>query len=339
VTIDLAETNTALLDALHRDTGVDTFNYGAEPAPLGGGFWAEILAFRLDGAPPSFAGNLVAKITPSRVHGEREALVQSAVSEAGYPAPPVLACGAGPQHADSCYFVMPRVQGAPPLSAVTTSALVRSVPSLALRLPNLLADLAIRLHQLDPAPLRDALAAQTGWPVDVHDLVTDLAAAADRLADAGLADAIRTLVIARPQPESRHVICHGDFHPLNIIVGPTGTTIVDWTAARLGPPAFDVAFTALLLAHPPIEVGPALARPLRIAGRWLARRFVAGYRRQARAAGWDLPAEELSWYTQLHAARILVDVAEHGDASEGHPFKMLAGPARELLGDGRVAAC
>jgi hypothetical protein len=50
---------------------------------------------------------------------------------------------------------------------------------------------------------------------------------------------------------------------------------VDWTAARLGPPAFDVAFTALLLAHPPIQVGPALQRPLQLAGRWLARRFVA----------------------------------------------------------------
>jgi aminoglycoside phosphotransferase (APT) family kinase protein len=331
----MAETSVALLEALRRDIGVADLNYGAEPVRLGGGFWAEILVFRLDGATPPFAGDLVAKIMPSCLHGEREALVQSAVSERGYPAPTVLAYGAGPQRADGCYFVMPRVEGAPPLSAVTPSALIRSVPSLALRLPNLLAELAVRLHQLDPAPLRTALASQAGWPVDVDDLVTDLATAAEQLADAELGDAIRTLLAHRPEPESRNVICHGDFHPLNIIVGPSGATVVDWTGARLGPPAFDVAFTALLLAHPPIEVSPTLAYPLGLAGRWLARRFVAGYRRQARAAGWELSAAEFSWYTRLHAARILVDVAEHR-ASQGHPFSLLAGPARELLGDGRV---
>src|SRR4029079_1733397 len=102
-------------------------------------------------------------------------------------------------------------------------------------------------------------------------------------------------------------------------------------AARLGPPAFDVAFTALLLAHPPIEVGPALARPLHVAGRWLARRFIADYLRRARAAGWELSLQELSLYQQLHAARILVDVSERGDAGD-HPYSMLIGPAAKILG-------
>jgi aminoglycoside phosphotransferase (APT) family kinase protein len=174
------------------------------------------------------------------------------------------------------------------------------------------------------------LTSQPGWPVGVDDLVADLRTAADRVADRELAALITTMLGARPQPERRTVICHGDFHPLNIIVGPGDATVVDWTAARIAPPAFDVAYTALLLAHPPIEVGPALARPLHIAGRWLARRFIADYRRQARAAGWDLPAEELSWHTQLHAARILIDVAERSDAAN-HPYAMLAGPASKLL--------
>ena len=87
--------------------------------------------------------------------------MQAAVVAQGYPAPPVLASGAGPR-ANGWYFVMPRAAGAPPLSAASAGALVRAVPSLALHLPALLADLAVRLHQLDPAPLRDALHAQTG---------------------------------------------------------------------------------------------------------------------------------------------------------------------------------
>ena len=124
-------------------------------------------------------------------------------------------------------------------------ALVRAVPSLTLHLPALLAELLVQLHQLDPAPLRDALRAREEWPVDVDDLVADLATAADHMDDTDLAATIRTMLAARPEPEHREVVCHGDFHPLNVIVGPTSATVVDWTAARLGPPAFDVAFTAL----------------------------------------------------------------------------------------------
>jgi aminoglycoside phosphotransferase (APT) family kinase protein len=322
------ETTAGLLAAMRRDSGLDDLTYAIEPTPVGGGFWAEILAFRLAGATPPFAGDLVAKIMPSRLLGDREALVQAAVADQGYPAPQVLVHGTGPRNEDGCYFVMPRVDGAPPLAAVNAAALIRSVPSLALRLPTTLAELAARLHSLDPAPLRAALAAEPGWPIDVNDLVADITAAAARAGDAELANAIRTMLAARPQSKSRDVICHGDFHPLNIISGPAGATVLDWTAARLGPPAFDVAFTALLLAHPPIQVGPALARPLNVAGRWLARRFVTGYRRRAR---WDLPREELSWYTQLHSARILLDVAERGDAATDHPFAMLTEPARHLL--------
>src|SRR4051794_12973996 len=102
--------------------------YAVEPATLGGGFWADIFTFRLSGAPPELAGELVAKVAPSRSHGEREALVQAAVVAQGYPAPPVLASGMGPR-GDSWYFVMPRAEGAPPLSAASAGALVRAVPS------------------------------------------------------------------------------------------------------------------------------------------------------------------------------------------------------------------
>jgi len=329
--MDVESKAASLLNALGRDTHLDNLVYAAKPQPIGGGFWAEILTFRLDGAPPPLQGDLVAKITPSGLHGEREAYVQGAVADQGYPAPSVLASGIGPQNPDGCYFVMPKVEGAPPLAAASPGALARSVPSLAVRLPGLLAGLAVRLHRLDPAPLRAAMQSQPGWPIDVDDLVADMASAADQLTDKRLAGAIRTLLAERPRPESREVICHGDFHPLNVIVGAHGATVVDWTAARHGPPAFDVAFTALLLAHPPIDVGPALARPLHLAGRWLSNRFIAGYRRRARAAGWDLPPAELSWYQQLHAARILIDVSERADVGD-HPYSMLIGPATKILG-------
>src|SRR5262249_20684815 len=155
------------------------------------------------------------------------------------------------------------------LSAPTPAALIRAVPGLALRLPNLLADLSVRLHGLDYGRLEHELRSRREWPADVDDLITDITKASDALDDRTLADGIHKVPAARPHIDDRSVICHGDFHPLNVIVGDAGATVVDWTAARLGPPAFDVAFTALLLAHPPIQVGPALRRPLQASGRWL----------------------------------------------------------------------
>jgi aminoglycoside phosphotransferase (APT) family kinase protein len=226
---------------------------------------------------------------------------------------------------------MPKAEGSPPLSAATPVALLRAVPALALRLPNLLADLAVQLHGLDPEPLAMELRSRPEWPVDVDDLITDIATASDALDDRTLADGINKVLAARPRIDDQSVICHGDFHPLNVIVGPAAATVVDWTAARVGPPAFDVAYTALLLAHPPIQVGPALRRPLHRAGRWLARCFVTRYRKQARAAGWELPTGQLDWYTRLHAARILLDSAALGDAAQHHPYAMLTGPAAELV--------
>jgi aminoglycoside phosphotransferase (APT) family kinase protein len=320
----------ALLSALARDAGIDDLAYGSRPRPLGGGFWAEILTFTLASAPSPFASELVAKLAPSGTHGEREAAVQAAVARQGFPVPPVLASGPGPG-ADGWYFVMPKIEGAPPLSAPTPAALIRAVPALALRLPNLLADLSVRLHGLDFRRLEQELRSRPEWPADVDDLVTDITKASDALHDRTLADGINKVLAARPCMDDRSVLCHGDFHPLNVIVGNAGATVVDWTAARLGPPAFDVAFTALLLAHPPIHVGPALHRPLQLSGRWLARRFVARYRKQARAAGWELPTEQLDWYTRLHAARILLDTASFGATPEHHPYAMLTAPARELV--------
>ncbi|MGB2982412.1 MAG: aminoglycoside phosphotransferase family protein [Candidatus Bipolaricaulia bacterium] len=46
-------------------------------------------------------------------------------------------------------------------------------------------------------------------------------------------------------PEGSHV-CHGDFHPDNVLLQEGGPVIVDWGPASCGHPAADVAWTVLL---------------------------------------------------------------------------------------------
>ena len=38
-------------------------------------------------------------------------------------------------------------------------------------------------------------------------------------------------------------LLHLDLHPLNVLVSPTGPVVIDWTNARAGAPALDVALT------------------------------------------------------------------------------------------------
>lgn len=45
------------------------------------------------------------------------------------------------------------------------------------------------------------------------------------------------------------VLCHGDFHPSNIILTARGLTIIDWNDAKQGHPAADITRTLLILGE------------------------------------------------------------------------------------------
>lgn len=44
-----------------------------------------------------------------------------------------------------------------------------------------------------------------------------------------------------------HQLCHGDFHPDNILLSPAGPVIIDWMTGSSGEPLADVARTLILL--------------------------------------------------------------------------------------------
>jgi Ser/Thr protein kinase RdoA (MazF antagonist) len=68
-------------------------------------------------------------------------------------------------------------------------------------------------------------------------------------------------------------ICHGDFHPENVLLTQDGPVIIDWIDAACGNPLADVARTCLLIAGRPPTWG---GLPIKI-GYWGRRRFVALY--------------------------------------------------------------
>ncbi len=48
-------------------------------------------------------------------------------------------------------------------------------------------------------------------------------------------------------------LCHGDFHPGNVLIGKQGPAVIDWTNAARGDPAADLARTRLLLRQGAVQ--------------------------------------------------------------------------------------
>lgn len=303
-----------------------------EPEPLTGGFWAQMWRVRVAGQPDPVPADLVVRFAPHRAMGAKEAEVQRTVAAAGFRTPRVWLSTAAPPPADGWWEVI-LAPGAPLLAGLEGPAILRRAPSLVRTLPAQLAEVMASLHRLDPRPVTDAVhraAPEVAWTVP--DVVEQLRVGAEVTGRADVVGALDRLAATAPAPTSL-VICHGDLHPFNVLVDDEGLTLLDWTGALLADPCFDVALTELLLANPPVSLPPPLTPAVGAAGRLLARRFVAAYRRSNPAA--SLGA--LAWFRALHGARVLVNDtelrAQHGPDAGGHPLHaVVPAAARHLAG-------
>jgi aminoglycoside phosphotransferase (APT) family kinase protein len=316
-----------LLAVLRTATGNPRLDFAAPPEPLTGGFWAELLAFRLTGAPAGFDGDLVARVMPDPAVARKETLVQAEVARRGFPTPQVRAAGRPGDGLGRAFMVMDRAPGTPLLDGLSGASVFTRLPRLAATIPETLAVTMSDLHRLDPGPLRSQLAAGLAVAPTVADLLEHLRASSKTCGRQDLAGAAGWLA-AHPPRAAPEVICHGDLHPFNLLAGPGGAvTVLDWSAALLGPRAYDVAFTSVILTDPPVQV-PALLRPVAgAAGRMLARRFAHRYRHHSGAA---IDPGSLRWHQALVRLRALVEVAGWGTSERaqrnGHPW-LVSGPA------------
>jgi aminoglycoside phosphotransferase (APT) family kinase protein len=104
-------------------------------------------------------------------------------------------------------------------------------------------------------------------------------------------------------------LCHGDFHPGNVI----GSRVIDWTGASAGDPAADVARTCVLVAvaEPPGE-RPQWRRWLE--GSFRLQLLDAYLRAYRRAHGLDLARVE-RWLPPVAAARLAEGIDPERDAT------------------------
>jgi aminoglycoside phosphotransferase (APT) family kinase protein len=333
-------TTTLLLDTLRDATDRADLAFAAPPTQLTGGFYAEMLRFRLADPPAELDRDLVARIVPNPAAGAWEATIQRAVADQGFPTPAVRLTVDESSPLGRYLVVMDAVEGRPPMAGLSIGTIAGQIPNLVRRLPDQLARIAADLHRLDAEPLADQLdKLDNPFPVTTVGFVEEQAGYADALGRPDIAAAAQRLVDTEPRSAVR-VITHGDLHPFNLLVTPDGTSLIDWTVARTAHPGFTLGFTDLMLANPPIPLPRAGAALLRPVGRNIAKRFLSTYRSLTDGTPAAVDDENLEWHRRVHALRILVELAGW-DANgtrptHGHPWLVLEPVAQQILGVARA---
>ena len=303
------------------------------PVRLGGGFWAEM--WTLSFAPPASGGlpaRVVLRLAPDAQLAAWETTFQAGLAEQGYPTPAIRASDLNPADGKRAWCVMDHADGAPLLGGLSGLRALRSLPRLATSLPDTLARAAADLHRLDPQPIETALSAATDRTVGVDGLLDHYLSRARDLDDTPLQRALDRLAATRPEPQLR-VVCHGDLHPFNVLADGSRTVVLDWTAGQIAHPAYDLAFTHLLLANPPLDA-PKPVRPIiNAAARRVANRFITTYRK---LGPHPIETDTLDWYRDLQGCRILTELATWRaagdlDAHRGHPWLAMEATMQPLL--------
>jgi hypothetical protein len=126
---------------------------------------------------------------------------------------------------------------------------------------------------------------------------------AARIEDAGLPVHLRDFAVQVLDglPDGDRV-CHGDYHPGNVLVAADRVSVIDWVGAACGVPEADHARTLLLLRRAdPLPGTPVLSRALMAVGRSV---YAHGYTR-AYTSGSPKPLRQVdSWLIVQTAARL-----------------------------------
>jgi aminoglycoside phosphotransferase (APT) family kinase protein len=102
------------------------------------------------------------------------------------------------------------------------------------------------------------------------------------------------------------VVCRRDLHPFNVLAEGDRSVVLDWTASQIAHPAYDLAFTDLLLANPPLGCPARGQANHQYRSPPHRHRFITTYRK---IGPHPIDDDTLDWYRTLPGCRILTGLA------------------------------
>jgi aminoglycoside phosphotransferase (APT) family kinase protein len=181
-------------------------------------------------------------------------------------------------------IVYERIEGPSLLNELATK------PWNVVRYGRLLAKLHVQIHEIQaPAELETQREWTKGGIPASEKLAEDLKA--------------RILQLLGALPDG-NMLCHGDFHPGNIIITSNGPVIIDWMTVSQGVPSGDVARTSIILEAAKAPEGT----PMRWLLEWIRKLLLATYLNTYLQLRPDIK-ESLAGWQAVMAANFLSDVS------------------------------
>jgi len=305
-----------LLTHLRTTFASPELEYTEPPQAITGGFDTLTYSLALGGAQePSrplilrvFRTEHPSAVLTSAERARFESVIQNTMGRLGYSAPRVLHTWTDAEIIGAPFLLMERLPGHIMLDLFVRPSRVW------LRLPDLLAEAHARLHSLEGAELeravRDAgLPPRALTPADNPELASRI----ERASLNGLRAGIDWLLPKESTSARSHSICHGDFHPLNVLVnGGAVSGVIDWTYTRIADPAYDVGATIALFGQGPIDLPAFVQSAAGIFRRWIIRRYYGAYRRLR-----PIDRGATRYYEAMRCLGFLVEAGEHRQADLG----------------------
>jgi aminoglycoside phosphotransferase (APT) family kinase protein len=224
-----------LLYFLREEIGDSKIGYEIPPSQLQGGFDTSIFKFKLKNAQQSLLKPLVLRIFRN-YHQPKQAIKESVVHnsmvEQGFPVPYIHFASIDEKYLGSQFLIMDFMTG-----ALLPTIFNQDTP---IKLGNKHA----MLHNADPSQLSEALTAAGfgGRQYRTEGRLDYLIKVSEHLP--WLEEIVCWLVKNKPPNCEQPSICHGDFHPYNLLAkNGEVTAILDWSSCSVGDPAADVAST------------------------------------------------------------------------------------------------
>lgn len=236
-----------VLRVLSNGFQIPDLGYAEHPNRLMGGFDTLIYAFRISGGSKDLTGPKVVRVFAENKDGNqvvREATFQNAVANSGLPVPKVMYIEGKAKIGSRPFIVMDRAPGRSMMDLLTEN--MRAAP----RFLVLLAQTHTELHSVSVEEIRHYLE-EFGISSEGFSIEGDFGQIERYISDPRFSHIEPGFAwIKENLPEQRNhlSICHGDFHPGNLIVESGEVTgILDWPGARIAEAELDIATTLLLM--------------------------------------------------------------------------------------------
>jgi len=286
-----------LLAYLAQTLNDERLTYAEPLTQIQGGNETYVYRFAVQGEQPQMRGPLILRLYPARFGAEKaiwESIVQRVLAGTGYPVPAVQLTCTDLSILGGAFFIMTCLPGAVLMNAPLAEVPVRLGKTHAL------------LHQLDPRPLQQALQLE-GLPADAYRFDRQFRSLRRRAAEMPwLQRAVQWLVDECPPEPATLAICHGDFHPLNILIaGDRVSAVIDWPGFMVADPALDVATTLVLITISARQLAVEQPAYAAVDWGWVGEQYLAAYRAER-----PLDSTNLAYYQVRRAVHALLEGTE-----------------------------